>query len=182
MKILFAALLLLTSSLSMAEIYKWTDKDGVIHYSDNRPEKNSNAPAPKVETVELSPIQILDNGNVQNKGTEDSGWMAQLLGQAEELKIGILNRIAKLTGSAPAVSNKPSTVEIYTTAWCGACKKAKQWLRENNVPYNEYDIQKNASAALRMRQLGGGGGVPFAIINNEKIYGFNPDMYQDALR
>lgn len=181
MKILLAALLLLSSSFSMAQIYKWTDQDGVIHYSDSKPKEGSNVPASKVETVQLSPIQILDNGSILNKGTESSGMLAQWLGRAEDLKISLFNRIAALTGKAPVVSTKPASVEIFVTSWCGACKKAKQWLRENNVPFKEYDVQRDASAALRMRQLGGGGGVPFALINGEKIEGFNPATYQSAL-
>ena len=47
---LAGSLLLLLAFNSQAEIYKWTDKDGRVHYSDQKPQQDS-------ETVELS------NGN-----------------------------------------------------------------------------------------------------------------------
>lgn len=183
MKSLLTALLLLASFSAAAEIYKWTDSHGVVHYTDKQPDQNDPAPAGKVEKLELSPIQILDNGSVENKGSEDSSQLARWLGQAEELRIQVMNRIAIWTGTTPpAASGKAATVEIYTTSWCGACKKAKQWLRDNGVAFKEYDVQKDANAALRMRQLGGGGGVPFTVINGQTFQGFSPAQYKAALR
>jgi glutaredoxin len=72
-------------------------------------------------------------------------------------------------------------VEIYTTSWCGYCKKAIHFLRTNNIPFNQYDIEKDPRAAKRMKALGGRGGVPFAIINEHKLYGFSENSYKRVL-
>jgi len=199
MKLLLAVLLTSISYSATAEIYKWTDKHGVVHYEDRQPEKSDKIPAAKVETLELSPITILDDGSVKNTNKENENWYAQWLDRAEELKSDMLQRIHQWRGLTPVVTNQdlvpnqkivtqqttaikqPNTVEIYTAAWCGACKKAKRWLSEHGVAYKDYDVEKDASAALRMRKLGGGSGVPFAVINDKTFEGFNPAGYQAAL-
>ena len=181
MKIALIALLILLSCPATADIYKWTDKQGVVHYEDRQPTENDTSHKTKVEKMELSPIQILDDGKVNNISKENEGLIAGWLSKVEDLKLAAINQVNGWTGKSPAARNKPNTVEIYTTAWCGACKKAKQWLRTNGVAYKEYDVQKDSSAALRMRELGGGGGVPFTVINGETFQGFSPSDYQAAL-
>ena len=168
--------LLLSASLAspaLAEIYKWTDEKGVIHYADKKPADTGTQSAPKVEQVELSPIQIMSDGSVKNTNNETIGLLVQVQDYIAET-------LADWRGEHKTGQDN-SSVEIYTTAWCGACKAAKAWLRDNNIRYREYDVEKNRSAALRMRELGGGGGVPFAVINGEKVQGFNAARYQAAL-
>ena len=199
MKIMLAVLLTIISCTATAEVYKWTDKHGVVHYEDQQPEKSDKIPAAKVEMLELSPITILDDGSVNNTNKENESWYAQWLDRAEELKTDILQRINEWRGATPVVSNESivnnqkidtrqssaanqsNTVEIYTAAWCGACKKAKRWLNDRGVAYKDYDVEKDSNAALRMRKLGGGNGVPFAVINGKTFEGFNPAGYQAAL-
>lgn len=72
-------------------------------------------------------------------------------------------------------------VEIFTTPWCGYCKMAMAFLDANKIPYTEHDVSKNAAAALRQKHLGGGTGVPFAVINGQKIQGWNRQVYAKAL-
>lgn len=200
MKIMLTALLILTSCAATAEIYKWTDKNGVVHYEDQQPEKNNGA-ATKVDTMVLQPVQPLEQTNTTtgNPGNKYEELLTQWLNQAAILKADILRRLDQWRNTTPVVSNetiaehqntttnktpaKPdNVVEIYTTAWCGVCKKAKRWLNDRGITYKEYDIEKNSQAAIRMRKLGGGNGVPFTVINGETFQGFDPNAYQAALR
>ncbi len=32
---------------------------------------------------------------------------------------------------------------VYTTFWCGDCRRLKSELKEHNLPYEERDIEKN---------------------------------------
>jgi mycoredoxin len=32
---------------------------------------------------------------------------------------------------------------MYTTSWCGDCRRLKNELKERNIPYEERDIEKN---------------------------------------
>ncbi|HSC76184.1 MAG TPA: glutaredoxin domain-containing protein [Pseudomonadales bacterium] len=202
MKIMLAALLILISCTATAEIYKWTDKNGVAHYEDQQPEKNNTAA--QVETVTLKPIQPLEPIKTTNTNNEDEGWLAQWMNltywmnKAAILKTDIQQRLQQLGFLTPVITNetiaenqntatnkapaKPNNVvEIYTAAWCGVCKKAKRWLNDRNIAYKEYDIEKDSRAAARMQKLGGSNSIPFAVINGKPVQGFSPDSYQAAI-
>lgn len=72
-------------------------------------------------------------------------------------------------------------VEIFTAPWCGYCKMALAYLDANKIPYTEHDVSANPAAALRQKHLGGGSGIPFAVINGQKIQGWNRQVYAKAL-
>jgi glutaredoxin len=72
-------------------------------------------------------------------------------------------------------------VQIFTTSWCGYCRKAKAFLRSRGVPFTEYDVEQDSAAARRFRILNPGGGVPVALIGNRQINGFDPAAYEAAL-
>lgn len=79
------------------------------------------------------------------------------------------------------VVTRSTSVEIFITDWCRYCTQAVEFLRQNNVPYVAYDIEKDKSAARRKEQLSGRRGVPFAIINGKKIQGFSEEAYSRLL-
>jgi mycoredoxin len=35
---------------------------------------------------------------------------------------------------------------VYTTSWCGDCRRLKDHLRENHVPFEEKDIERDEEA------------------------------------
>ncbi len=220
MKTALALLLTLVCCCVQAEVYKWTDAQGLVHYGDRPPEQNDSAAA-TVTTVELSPIHIANDGKVSNpeqtpapnlekiKSTPLNADNASAQGQnvlaliaqwQQYVRMQLNNIIEQvniwrgISSSNPVITNDsinypmPTTpaatinkVDIYTAAWCGACKKAKQWLKEKNISFQEYDVEKDSNAALRMQHLGGGGGIPFAVINGKTIEGFSPYRYSSAL-
>lgn len=47
-------------------------------------------------------------------------------------------------------------IRIYTTDWCRDCRQAKRFLEENQLPYEEIDIEKNAEAAKFVRSANEG--------------------------
>lgn len=49
------------------------------------------------------------------------------------------------------------------------------------MSYKVYDIEKDAAAAKRKKELDTGRGVPFAIINGIKISGWSKRAYETAL-
>lgn len=77
---------------------------------------------------------------------------------------------------------KKNSVELYTTSGCSWCKKAKDCFRSQGVPFIEYDVERDREAAARKRALGSSGGVPFAVVNGQKIQGYSPKEYALALR
>jgi len=54
-------------------------------------------------------------------------------------------------------------------------------LASKQVNFKVYDIEKDAAAAKRLRQLSSKRGVPFAIINGIEIPGWSEKLYETAL-
>jgi len=75
--------------------------------------------------------------------------------------------------------SKSASVIMYSTSWCGYCKKAARHFRKNNIPFKEYDIEKSKSAAKAYRKLNGRG-VPVILIGKRRMNGFNAKRF-DAL-
>ena len=51
----------------------------------------------------------------------------------------------KLTVSGPA-SSAADDIVLYSTAWCGYCRKARSYMRRNGIAFTEYDIEKDPLA------------------------------------
>lgn len=50
--------------------------------------------------------------------------------------------------SAPARRHKPrvAAIRLYTTRWCADCWRAKQFLKERGVGYEEVDVDEDPEA------------------------------------
>jgi glutaredoxin len=105
--------------------------------------------------------------------------IAIILFGTHSLSFGEVN---KPFGQIVMVAAQPTaTVEIYITSWCPYCAQAIKFLQDNGIPYVAYDIEKDSEAAKRKERLSQQRGVPFAIINGKKIYGFSEQTYSKAL-
>lgn len=83
-------------------------------------------------------------------------------------------KLQSFTGSAQVsqASGADSGVTIYTTQWCGVCKRAKAFFAQNAVPFREWDVEKTDYGATKFRQLGGSG-VPLITVGSQKMAGFD---------
>lgn len=80
-----------------------------------------------------------------------------------------------------------SGVVIYTTSWCGVCKRAKALLRELGVPFEEKDVEASRSAAeeLAAKAQRAGlslGGVPVIDVGGVLLQGLDEGSLRRALR
>ncbi|MFT7557001.1 MAG: thiol-disulfide isomerase/thioredoxin, partial [Planctomycetota bacterium] len=60
----------------------------------------------------------------------------------------------------PKIVSKRSstkTVVMYSTSWCGYCKKAVRHFKKNKIQFTEHDIEKSKKAAAEYRKLKGRG-------------------------
>jgi Glutaredoxin-like protein, YruB-family len=71
-------------------------------------------------------------------------------------------------------------VKVYSTPSCPWCTRAKDYLKKNNVPYEDIDVSVNRAAAMEMVQKSGQRGVPVLDIDNHIIVGFDQQRI-DAL-
>ncbi|MPQ68839.1 glutaredoxin family protein [Pseudomonas sp. MWU12-2319] len=72
-------------------------------------------------------------------------------------------------------------VVLYATDWCGYCKQTRRYLDQKGIPYQEFDIEKNAEARKAYQALGGGG-IPMLDVNGTLIRGYEPEAILAALR
>jgi len=50
----------------------------------------------------------------------------------------------------------PEKIIVYSTVWCPDCKRAKKFLDEHQIQYEEIDIDRNPKAATLVKQLNNG--------------------------
>ena len=81
---------------------------------------------------------------------------------------------------APAVTQQVAA-EMYSTSWCGYCRKAREYFQAHGIPLIEYDIEADVVAAERKRQIDTRPGVPLVVINGQLIHGYAPARYEQAL-
>lgn len=139
-------LCLAASTQGLAQLYKWTDENGKVHYGDSPPQgarlqeitgKVSSYTSVSVEAFRYEP---------------PSG------------------------ASETAPGAKAGNVVMYSTSWCGYCKKAAAHFRKNKIPYTEHDIEKSEKAAREYRKLKGRG-VPVILIGKRRMNGFNAKVF-----
>lgn len=63
-------------------------------------------------------------------------------------------------------------VTLYTTEWCGVCKKAKAHLQQRGIYFLEYDVEKSETGKIEYRKLKAKG-VPVILVGNQRMNGFN---------
>ena len=64
-------------------------------------------------------------------------------------------------------------VTIYSTPTCHFCVAAKEYFKENNVSYEEFDVASDAEKRKEMMEKSGQLGVPVILIDDQIVVGFN---------
>ena len=72
-------------------------------------------------------------------------------------------------------------VIIYSTSTCPWCIRAKQFLKDNNVQYADFDVSSNSEKAEEMTQKSGQMGVPVLDIEGTIIVGFDKEKIKQSL-
>lgn len=61
-----------------------------------------------------------------------------------------------LKESASTESESLPSVDLYCTAWCPACRRARIYLKSHRIKFNEINITDDREAAERVREWTGG--------------------------
>lgn len=72
-------------------------------------------------------------------------------------------------------------VIVYSTSTCPWCIRVKQFLNENNIPFENYDVSSDQAKAEEMIQKTGQMAVPVVDIDGEIILGFDKERIKQAL-
>ena len=63
-------------------------------------------------------------------------------------------------------------IQIYTTAWCAYCVRAKALLDAHGLAYEETDLDDDPAFRRRLLDLTGGWTVPQIVIDGRPIGGY----------
>lgn len=149
------AALLVISFLPLAvfaHIHYWVDAKGVKHYSFSPPEsKEGIRDYQVVETI--SEISATEPVNPSGNNT---------------------------SASAASQAKTYPNVVVYSTSWCKYCKAAKTWLQQNQIPFQDYDVEKNPAALQEYDRLGGDG-YPLIVVGEKKMTGWSESLMREYL-
>ena len=73
------------------------------------------------------------------------------------------------------------TVAIYSTPTCHFCHMTKEFFKEHNVEYTEYDVSKDLTRRQEMFDITNQMGVPVIIIGQDVIIGFDKKKLAELL-
>ena len=72
-------------------------------------------------------------------------------------------------------------VVLYSTTWCGYCAKTRDYFADNNIDFQDVDVEKTEEGRKTYQQMGANG-VPIIVINNDTVIrGYEPDEIDKAL-
>lgn len=80
------------------------------------------------------------------------------------------------------MDTQETKVTIYSTPVCHFCQSAKEFFKENNVDYTEYDVASDAEKRQEMIDMTGQMGVPVIKIGEDVIIGFDEDKLKELLK
>lgn len=123
-------LFILSSALAMAaaaQVYKWTDPTGKVHYGDSPPEDAKKQELRIRIPSYDGPVEVAD-------------WAA------------ILRK--KSPAAAPQTR---SGVTMYSTDWCGHCKNARNYFKAKGVAFTEVNVETSESGRKEYEAFGGKG-------------------------
>ena len=151
--------------MAYGEIYKWVDKNGVMHFGEVPPQNAGTTS--KIESMPATPRRAPE---------------PQVTPEGE--KFQVMKRSVKPAPpqevSAPIATD--ASVEMFATSWCGYCKKAREFFQARGIAITEYDVEADAAAAQRKQEIHPSPGVPLVVINGKPIQGFAPHAYEQALQ
>jgi glutaredoxin len=89
--------------------------------------------------------------------------------------------------TAAAAARRPAYVPVtmYSAAWCGYCKKARKFLTDEGIPFEERDVERTpgAAAELAAKAAKAGvqtGGVPVFDVGGKLLQGFDAEALRRA--
>jgi glutaredoxin len=85
------------------------------------------------------------------------------------------------SAAAPAIP--VGEIVLYCTSWCPDCRRARNWLKANNLDYVEVDIDKNPAASDQVKKWNDGKRItPTFDIGGVIIANFDEPKLANALK
>ncbi len=122
---------------------------------------------PGVYVVDVAEILAKGNAHARSMSREafETGALAQLP-PGESSRLAERPAQAEAEAAAPAgdagtgAIEGPAVVTLYGTAWCGACRAARQFLSSKKIPFLDKDVERDPAAARELAEKAARLGVP----------------------
>lgn len=72
-------------------------------------------------------------------------------------------------------------VEVYTQPECPPCEIVKQFLKHNDIIFEEYDVKKDTAARNRLLHDYDSFSTPTVVIDSEVVTGFQIEKLEELL-
>lgn len=72
-------------------------------------------------------------------------------------------------------------VVMYSTTWCGVCKRARVYFQEKRIEFEEHDVDKDPQARADYEMLNPRRSVPTLKIGDEVVVGFSAVAVERAI-
>ncbi|MCX6754734.1 MAG: NrdH-redoxin [Candidatus Nomurabacteria bacterium] len=72
-------------------------------------------------------------------------------------------------------------VTVYSTPTCHFCHMAKDFFKEKNIAFEDFDVSVDLEKRKEMVDRSGQMGVPVIMIDNQIVVGFNKPTIVDLL-
>lgn len=131
-------------SPAAAEIFKWIDDSGRVHFTDS-PSREQQVEKIKVKINSYTSPEIVP------------------------------------FEAAFTPSTRRDKVVLYSTTWCGYCKKARRYFATKGIPFVEYDTETSKKGREDYKALKGTG-VPIILVGQKRMNGFSPSKFEGLYR
>ena len=74
-------------------------------------------------------------------------------------------------------TSREKSVVLYSTSWCGFCRKARNYLRQHKISFAEYDVEKSEKGRRDYQELNGHG-VPIILVGDKRMNGFSVERFK----
>lgn len=75
-----------------------------------------------------------------------------------------------------------NNITIYTTNRCPYCVMLKNFLSDQNISFNEVNVEAKPELMQKLVSLTGQMGVPQTEINGKWVVGYDPDSLMSAIK
>lgn len=66
---------------------------------------------------------------------------------------------------------------IYSSAWCGDCRRLDRWLDAEGLSFPKVDIESDPGGADRLERETGKRAIPFVLVNGKRwVPGYHKDL------
>jgi glutaredoxin-like YruB-family protein len=89
-------------------------------------------------------------------------------------------RATRKERAEPALARNREVV-VYTTSWCGWCRKTLAFLDQNGIAYENRDIEADDTWRDELEEKTGGTSIPVVEIDGQIIRGYDPARMRQLL-